>query len=108
MIEIKRPKCESKEIEYIDSNNQELLFEDGEGYTKSIYHCQKWRRACGWGAPKYYTTGSRSLSSLIFKKIAQNFSPELCNFYEKNLIKNARKLYQSILKGGIIISVRKR
>ena len=31
MIEIKCPKCESKEIEYIDSNNQELLFEDGEG-----------------------------------------------------------------------------
>ena len=32
----------------------------------------------------------------------------MCNFYEKNLIKNARKLYQSMLKGGIIVFVRKR
>lgn len=47
MIEIKCPKCESKEIEYIDSNNQELLFEDGEGYTDSTYHCPKCRISFG-------------------------------------------------------------
>ena len=47
MIEIKCPKCESKEIEYIDSNHQELLFEDGKGYTDSIYHCPKCRISFG-------------------------------------------------------------
>lgn len=47
MIEIKCPKCESKEIEYIDSNHQELLFEDGEGYTDGIYHCPKCKISFG-------------------------------------------------------------
>lgn len=92
MIEIKCPKCESKKIEYIDSNNQELLFEDGEGYTESIYHCQKWRRACGWGAPKYYTTGSRSLSRLIFKKIAQKFFSRIVQFLRKESDKKRKKI----------------
>ena len=47
MIEIKCPKCESKEVEYIDSNHQELLFEKGEGYTDGIYHCSKCRISFG-------------------------------------------------------------
>lgn len=41
MIEIKCPKCESKEVEYLDSYHQELMLEDRKGYTNNLYHCPK-------------------------------------------------------------------
>lgn len=41
MIEIKCPKCGSKKVEFIDSNHEELMFEDSRGYTDGIYDCPK-------------------------------------------------------------------
>ena len=47
MIEIKCPKCKTKEIEYIDSEHQWLSFIEGEGCTDSIYYCPKCKISFG-------------------------------------------------------------
>ena len=47
MIEIKCPKCESKEVEYIDSDHQWISVMDGEGCVNGIYHCPKCKISFG-------------------------------------------------------------
>lgn len=41
MIKVVCPRCKSEEIDYIDSNHQELLFDERQGYTDGIYRCSK-------------------------------------------------------------------
>lgn len=47
MIEIKCPKCESREVEYIDSDHQWISVMDGEGCANGIYHCPKCKISFG-------------------------------------------------------------
>lgn len=47
MIEIKCPKCNSKEVEYIDSDHQCISFMESESYANNIYHCPKCKISFG-------------------------------------------------------------
>lgn len=47
MIKIKCPKCESREVEYIDSDHQWISVMDGEGCANGIYHCPKCKISFG-------------------------------------------------------------